>query len=124
MLLLHMAIISVSQLCLLLMASIMSYMSDRINVVYKLHPQFCHVSLKRAVKSLPAITCAPLSSVAGGSVSYDQTANGDGNYPFGTMATLVCDSMFSEVGVSSSVCGDGTGTVGEFTPPLGSCQCE
>ena len=72
----------------------------------------------------PAITCAPLGPVADGTVSYDQSVDGDGNYPFGTMATLTCDSMFRVVGDSSSECGDGTGTVGQFSPTLGTCARE
>ena len=70
----------------------------------------------------PAITCAPLRiRIGGGSVSFNQGVDGNGNYPFGTVATLTCLPMFSADGVSSSVCGDGTGTVGQFTPRLGTC---
>ena len=74
----------------------------------------------------PTITCAPLTEITDGMpISYDESADGSGNYPFGTVATFSCMAGFGLVGASSSTCGgDDSSPTGMFAPAPPACERE
>ncbi len=71
-----------------------------------------------------AIVCISFSDVVNGEITYDPIINGDGDFVFGTVATLTCDTSFIAVGPTSSTCGANGGLVeGAFEPAaLGTCD--
>ncbi len=70
-----------------------------------------------------AIFCPSLTSPVNGSVTYPFTANGNGSYPFNSVATYSCDTGFSLVGNSNRTCiGDGSSVIGAFNGVAPTCQ--
>ena len=70
-----------------------------------------------------AIFCPSLTAPVNGSVTYTFTANGNGSYPFNSVATYSCDTGFSLVGNSNRTCtGDGSSITGAFNGVAPTCQ--
>ena len=73
-----------------------------------------------------AIVCSDLdmgSVVNVASITYS-TGISDSR-PFGTVASVTCDTGFGVVGSATSTCtGDGTSTMGVFNPSTFNCICE
>lgn len=72
---------------------------------------------------LSAKTCAAVMDPESGSVVYDTTADGSGNYPIGTVATYTCNIGNGLNGMASRTCvGDGSSTVGDFDGNAPTCE--
>ena len=78
------------------------------------------------ILAVTAITCADLvmgSMMNVASIAYS-TGSADSR-PFGSVATVTCDSGFGVVGSATSTCtGDGTSTTGMFDLSTFTCDCE
>ena len=67
--------------------------------------------------------CLPITD--GMPISYDESPDGSGNYPFGTVAMFSCMAEFGLVGAASSTCGgDGSSPTGMFAPANPTCEGE
>ena len=72
-----------------------------------------------------AITCTTLMDPASGTVNYDTTADGLGNYALGTVATYSCVSGNGLNGIASRICaGDGSISTGSFDGSAPTCERE
>ena len=69
--------------------------------------------------------CAAVADPTNGGVSFNSTADGNGNYAFGTVATFACDSSFSRNGAETRTCGgDGSSPTGSFEGTSPTCERE
>ena len=58
-------------------------------------------------------------------VVFDMSADGNGNYAFGTVATFACDSGFGRNGAETRTCGgDGSSPMGAFDGTSPTCERE
>ncbi|XP_064395009.1 uncharacterized protein LOC135342233 isoform X2 [Halichondria panicea] len=69
------------------------------------------------------ITCPPLTIPSNGAVTYNSTADENGNYDFYVMATYNCDTGFFLVGDNSTTCtGNGSSITGAFDGLVPICE--
>lgn len=86
--------------------------------------QFHSYILRLYIFCLKGIICFALADVPdNGRITYSNEANGDGNYPFSTTATYVCDDGFGLVdGPALRECsGDGSRVFGLFIGMSSTC---
>ena len=70
-----------------------------------------------------AITCPSLTIPSNGAVTYNSTADENGNYDFYVMATYNCDTGFFLVGDNSTTCtGNGSSITGTFDGLVPICE--
>lgn len=73
---------------------------------------------------LAVIMCEALADILNGTISYEPNSTA-GSHEFGTVASFNCTEGFALVGPEDISCsGNGSSTMGQFTPEPPSCECK